>query len=141
MVPDIANHIHCAEAFLEAHRRCDPEEELEDQSKIALPAIVCGAFASEVALKALLQLHGQTARGHDLQDLFQRLPAHIRLQIREGACLSTEKFDRYLRNARHAFSQWRYFYESEEDLITNVAFLGTLASVVLAIVERMENAA
>ncbi|AEG92522.1 Hypothetical protein Rta_14316 [Ramlibacter tataouinensis TTB310] len=97
VVPDIANHVRCAEAFLEAHRRCDPEQELQDQSKIALPAIVCGAFASEVALKALLQLHGQAARGHDLQDLFQRLPERLRLQIQERTCLSADKFDRYLR--------------------------------------------
>jgi hypothetical protein len=59
MAPDISNHVRCAAAFLEAHRRCDPEKEADEAaSEIALPAIVCGAFASEAALKSLLELHG-----------------------------------------------------------------------------------
>ena len=141
MAPDIANHIRCVEAFLEAHRRCDPEEELEDSSKIALPAIVCGAFACEVAFKSLLELHGRPAKGHDLLILFNMLPTHIRLQVLEGTCLSEGKFQRELGNARHAFEEWRYFYEDKEFLLVNVGFLGTLASVALAIATRIANAA
>ena len=137
----VTNHIRCAEAFLEAHSRCDPEAELEDQSKIALPAIVCGAFASEVALKTLLLLHGKKQHGHDLVALFSKLPAHLRSQILEGTCLTEAKFNRELENARNAFIEWRYFYESENFLMVNVGFLGQLASVTLAIVHRVENAA
>lgn len=140
VAPDITNHIRCAEAFLEAHRRCDPEEELDDASKIAIPAIVCGAFAAEVALKALLELHGRSCRGHDLHDLFERLPSRIQLQLREGACLPLATFDRYMRGARNAFNDWRYFYEDRDFLGTNVAFLGTLASVAIAVAQRMEDA-
>jgi hypothetical protein len=139
--PDIANQVRSAEAFLEAYRRCDPEEEVEDPSKIALPAIVCGAFACEVAIKSLLELHGKTARGHDLLRLFKILPSHVQLQVFEGTCLTEDKFWQELERARCAFEEWRYFYEDRASFWVNVGFLGSLATVVLAIVARIENEA
>ena len=141
MRPDVTNQIICAEAFLMGYKRCNPEEEFDDSTKLGLPAIVCGAFAVEVAMKALLELHGKPSKGHDLIKLYNKLPAHLQMQIRDGTCLSENDFLHELANAKSAFEDWRYFYEDKNFLIVNVDFLGKIAAVTIAIAERVASEA
>jgi len=99
------------DAFLEAFNRCDPELELWMQNTIALPAIVCAAFSSEVGLKLILKKCDIQKKGHDLCELYSALPKHFRMQIIEGSGYQTEQFKVELGKARTAFVEWRYIHE------------------------------
>jgi hypothetical protein len=133
--------LEVAEGFLAAYRLCDPEGHiLHRPNMMALPAIVCAAFSTEVGLKCIARSCGVVIRGHDLRDIYDKLPQHFRSQIQEGTCRSEVEFDKQLEKARHAFVQWRYVYESESFLLVNVGFLGQLSAVVCSISSKLENA-
>lgn len=125
------------EAFLEAFRRCDPEMDEYNPSIMALPAIVCAAFSIEIGLKTLLETCGKQVKGHDLSLLFNSLPKHIQLQIIQGTCFSKQEFTEYLEQARSAFVEWRYIYESQKFKIVSVEFLRKFAEVLQLIVHTM----
>jgi hypothetical protein len=118
-------------AFLEAFRRCDPMDEARSSKHfMAFPAVVCAAFSAEVGLKTLLEIHGKPTKGHDLRQLFLKLPDSIKLSIFEATKLSVEEFGSQLAHSRLAFSEWRYIYEERREKHINVNFLGLFASAV-----------
>ncbi len=139
--PHDAN-LRAAGALLEAARRCDPENEPpETQGDMGIPAIVCAALSAELSLKVLALQVGVKSRGHDLRVLLERLPAHLQVQVREGTLFSSAEFEKHLENARHAFVEWRYAYESEDLLLVHIGFLMALATALHEVASRIENAA
>lgn len=83
------------------------------------PFVVNSAFALELYLKTVGQLHGQTMRGHDLLDLFDDLPLDARTALhqnfakREWQCgiVGLAEFRKVLEELRSAFVDWRYLHE------------------------------
>ena len=79
------------------------------------------AFAAEVALKGKLteeivkELKNKK-KGHDLVELFEKLPKVEQEQIRMNTELITglteEQFDRMMDLCRRGFEDWRYFFEN-----------------------------
>ena len=78
---------------------------------LALPAYICAAFAAEVGLKVLLERAGITARGHDLEKLFKKLPNDLQSRIREIASPFVNDFDSDLARAKNTFNDLRYVFE------------------------------
>ncbi len=127
------------DAFLEAFNRCDPEQEMKMQNTIALPAITCAAFSSEVGLKLILKKCGIEKKGHDLFNLYRSLPKHYQIQIAEGSGYQSEEFNHELKKARSAFVEWRYIYEKDSVEVMNVWFLGKLAKSINYLANRLKN--
>ncbi|EKO3421177.1 hypothetical protein NXE12_001536 [Vibrio fluvialis] len=127
------------DAFLEAFNRCDPEQEIKMQNTIALPAIACAAFSSEVGLKLILKKCGIEKKGHDLFALYSSLPDHYQIQIIEGSGYQSEEFNHELKKARSAFVEWRYIYEKDSIEVLNVWFLGKLAKSINYLTNRLRN--
>jgi hypothetical protein len=83
------------------------------------PFVVNSAFALELYLKAIGQLHGRAMRGHDLLDLFDGLPPdaknalHQNFAKSEWQCGIVElaEFRMVLEDLRSTFVHWRYLYE------------------------------
>jgi hypothetical protein len=88
----------------------------------AVPFIVNSAFAIELYLKTLGQLHNAPSRGHDLLDLFDKLPESARAAIEKHFSLgkwqcgitTLEEYRKGLQELRGAFVEWRYLYESQD---------------------------
>lgn len=127
------------DAFLEAFNRCDPEQEIKKQNTIALPAIACAAFSSEVGLKLILKKCGIEKKGHDLFTLYSALPERYQIQLAESSGYQSEEFNHELKKARAAFVEWRYIYEKDRIEILNVWFLGRFAKSINFLANRLKN--
>ena len=94
--------------FLEAGARCGSIDDMDNW--LAQPQIVNYAFAAEVAIKGLHELHlGKRAHGHELAALFDKLPEGIRGQLRGSKAAGT--FDAKLALVSNAFKKWRYVHQ------------------------------
>lgn len=119
-------------AFLEAYRRCnDPTIQQGQDLVMFIPAIVCAAFAAEVGIKALLFQAQKKAGGHDLVQLFNRLPEENRAAIISRMRMEPAEFARNLASARLAFKEWRYFYEFQGEKMISLVFLANFAKAVV----------
>jgi hypothetical protein len=86
-----------------------------------VPFVVNSAFAIELYLKTLGQLHNTGLRGHDLLKLFDGLPADAQMTLQQNFSKSAWQCDiktlaEYrgaLQEMRNAFVEWRYLYEEE----------------------------
>lgn len=78
---------------------------------LALPAYICAAFAAEIGIKVLLDRSGISARGHDLEKLFKKLPGDLQSRIRQIAAPYVDDFDTDLANAKDTFNDLRYVFE------------------------------
>jgi HEPN domain-containing protein len=108
---------------------------------MAFPAIVCAAFSAEVGLKTMLTRNGLTAKGHDLRALYLKLPGETKYAIFEATGFSMEEFAAQLAHSRLAFSEWRYVYEENREMVINVNFLGKFASAVESVSLSSRSAA
>jgi len=97
---------------------------------LAVPAIVCRAFAAEVGLKALLLHAGGTPRGHDLHALFRQQSEEVRDSITAATALPAAAFDRELASVAHAFVEWRYVFETARAAI-NLNFLSNFSKAII----------
>ena len=72
-----------ARAFCLAADRCSEARPLAQNQfeSLAVPAVVCHAFAIELGLKALILQTGAMAHGHDLAALFSQVPRDVRHQV------------------------------------------------------------
>ncbi|MBD2395075.1 hypothetical protein H6G11_12540 [Cyanobacterium aponinum FACHB-4101] len=104
-----------------------------DHAIIAIPAQVAFlAFSIELGLKMLLIKSKtiQEPRGHNLKDLFNKLPQDIKTTIRQNVINSMKtldyaKFEEVLESNSSNFEKWRYFHESS-NLSCDKEFLGHL---------------
>lgn len=118
-------------AFLEAYRRCMSDVTAADNQEVMfIPALVCAAFSAEVGLKALLLQAGQRGRGHDLVELFQALPEELRLEIVRFVGKTPEDFVKNLTDAKNAFLEWRYIYESADARSISLEFVARFATAI-----------
>jgi hypothetical protein len=85
------------------------------------PFIVNSAFACELYLKALAQLHGKSLRGHELISLYAALPVAAKQAIANTSPVAAQdrrlpsdtKIKPVLTHLNDAFVTWRYVYERE----------------------------
>ncbi|KWO59950.1 hypothetical protein [Burkholderia territorii] len=101
----------------------------------AAPFVVNIAFAIELYLKTLGQVHGATLKGHDLLKLFDALPAaaHAAIDAAAPAATAQSVLDgqptvrECLAQLNGVFVEWRYLYEksdSKEVKIQHAIFVG-----------------
>ncbi|MDF2805026.1 MAG: hypothetical protein K0S61_4931 [Anaerocolumna sp.] len=119
--------------------KCLISKHLEDVNVIGgpfspyfVPAITNAAFSCELALKNIIQNeYGKSARGHDLEKLFNQLSLERRLDIVGRTAklynsksealyvsdkITSEKFYVLLKAHKDSFTLWRYFYESSPNM-------------------------
>jgi hypothetical protein len=83
------------------------------------PFVVNCAFAIELYLKTLAQIHGKSLKGHKLVELFDGLPDSARkaIEIVMPDCAAKRRiteqvsFRDFLAELNDAFVEWRYCYE------------------------------
>jgi hypothetical protein len=101
----------------------------------AVPCIVNLAFAIEVFLKIIAEVHGKTLWGHDLVKLYKALPPAGRSAIDEAspvlaprysAASAGKPFRELLRPIATAFEQWRYTWDRSNEA-KPVTFIDAIA--------------
>lgn len=100
-----------------------------------IPAVVCLAFATELALKANLLAEKAPSEGHSLLELFEKLDTETRRAVRSKCGLKAEDFDVELGAVSKAFVEWRYIYETPGYHSINLPFLQSLWSVLAELAE------
>jgi len=123
-------------AFQLASERCKEQRLLESGQVVflAVPAIVCEAFAIELGLKALIMRRSGSAKvkGHNLAELFGKLIASERMSLINTVGLAEVDFRKKLVAVSTAFEEWRYVYEASTQKAVNTQFLGSLSVAVQA---------
>jgi hypothetical protein len=129
------------EAFID--QQPEPDEEIH----LSLPASMChnagiglipfAAFSVELGLKTLLSDYKiESGRTHDLRELFNKLPANVREEIRFFVCRSCEitidEFEEKLSDERLAFVNWRYWHETSAEVAVDPGFLLSLSQAIVA---------
>lgn len=98
---------------------------------LGIPALICAALSAEIGIKALLFADGRDpGREHNLARLLELLTQATKSEIVEDVSASYSNFSEQLANAENAFVQWRYFYESKEELNINILFVGALGAAI-----------
>jgi uncharacterized protein YodC (DUF2158 family) len=110
-----------------------------------VPAVVCAAFAVELAFKAMLLIDQlQQPRGHDLVALFDKLPVASQQAVKQAvqapsyprSASRTMFFREALDDIKTVFKDWRYAYE-KPDMSAGVTFIQELARASQAIAKGM----
>jgi hypothetical protein len=101
---------------------------------LAVPAIVCEAFAVELGLKTLImRKSGSTkVKGHNLAELFGKLFTSEQMALIDTVGLPETDFRKELVAVSTAFEDWRYVFEASTQKSVNVQFLGALSTAVQA---------
>lgn len=144
---EIISMSHTAHGFLNAYRILSRHNWLassdlvpKEERKYIVPAdFVCLAFSVEVGLKALLMLcDGEKACGHELLELYNKLPLAHQKQVYSNVCSLTGSysneaiFEQFLEKNSKAFVTWRYSYEQRHRQIEiNPDFLLQLSTAIL----------
>ena len=138
---NVVDVVNTAKSFDLAADRCSEPRPLPQNQfeMLAVPAIVCRAFAAEVGLKALLLHTGGAARGHDLHALFGQLRRTIRDSLIAATGLPSAAFDRELSSVANAFVEWRYVFETARAAI-NLNFLTSFSKAVIDALPRTTTA-
>ena len=115
--------IDIATDFYDAYKRCiEPKNGHIDEygrecyKVVNVPAIVNGAFACELYIKAHLP---SDITGHKLKELFDYLPEKTRKEIEKGVFAKLKldnnnfNFEDTLSKFSNAFPFWRYIHEKE----------------------------
>jgi HEPN domain-containing protein len=137
-----------AKAFLEAYETLDDSmyQKIQlgsvhfrtlifERAPVVTAAIVCIAFAAEMAMKALIvdsaggRLSG-LPKSHDLDELFKNICGDVRVAIASALNKSLLEVEDSLRKNAKAFAQWRYSYE--EGAWADEEFLRAFVRVALA---------
>ena len=114
---------------------------------LVVPAMVNGAFACELFLKALLEV---PLRGHKLyNDLFCKLDLSSAQEIetvaiecfkkKKNTVINSEQFISNFKTIERSFEEFRYFYEPQNDnemKVYNIDFLEILVFSLRAICEQ-----
>lgn len=125
----------------------DQKPELGQEVHLSLPASMChnagigiipfAAFSVELGLKTLLSDYSvESGKTHDLRELFNRLPAKVREEIRLFVCQSCaikiDVFEEKLSDDRLAFVNWRYWHENSAEAAVDPGFLLSLSQAIVA---------
>jgi len=89
------------------------------------PFVVNAAFSAEMYLKYLQEVHGQISESHVLTALFKSLPNKVKDKINKTSKKFENQyqieqgilFKEHLKNINHAFVNWRYIYEKNNEYI------------------------
>lgn len=120
-----------------------PNDKVDLELALFVPAVVNGAFACELFMKAMLP---KNTRGHKLQELFNDLDTNIQDRIKNNTLVRIKKFsesytdvDFYtdLTHNGNIFSEWRYFHEGNVNS-ANFRFISNFMKAVfdIALEER-----
>jgi hypothetical protein len=153
---DARRCLRSAQQFMKASQRAaltglTSDGEAFDQSA-DIPAVVCAAFAIELAFKCILLVERRESwTGHQLEQLFGQLSRGSQQQI-EGLAAETsyflllgntqtrtQFFGEVLASLSGVFEDWRYVYEKDTDLAVDLKFLHRLANACLDVAERLTS--
>lgn len=101
-----------------------------------IPGIVCLAFSIELGLKAILVGCEKPANGHELLDLFERLPTEDKTEIERLTVGNSDCFIEQISLVSNAFVKWRYLYEHPGWSNISVEFLMQLHTAVDQVAQR-----
>ncbi|MCP9751250.1 hypothetical protein [Ferruginibacter sp. HRS2-29] len=106
------------------------------------PALMCLAFSVELHLKLLLRTYDIIAKGHNIENLFRRLPKDDIAFISNHADFhwtqQGEKFFENIAIASNLFIRIRYYFEDLGTLEFNTGFCATLTKIIRdKIIERV----
>lgn len=125
-----------ADSFYSAAERCNEQRHMGNRFEwLPMPAIVNYAFSCEVYMKALLIKPGEEIKGHNLLELFDKLPHEIQMSIQQAVDCSKSPFHEMLKNSSDLFEECRYLYEYNS-LHVNLKFLQELSASLKAISHR-----
>lgn len=135
---------HQARGFQLAAERCLETREHPEQQTLPIQAIVNYAFACELYLKAIYTFENpetDNLRGHYLDKLYGQLPCQYRVAIESKLAIlySKEDIERYLREFRKIFEEYRYIYEINSDERTHFGFLHNLATALQEVVGNLTH--
>ena len=99
---------------------------------LAVPAIVCEAFAVELGLKTLIMRKGgsKKVKGHNLAELFGKLFTSEQMALINAVGLPETNFREELVSVSTVFEDWRYVFEASTQKTVNTQFLKTLSTAV-----------
>ncbi|WKB56015.1 hypothetical protein [Eleftheria terrae] len=132
-----------------ASRALDARLAFRGDVPAGIPAVVCAAFAVELAFKGILLLErNEQWVGHDLDALFRVLSAETQQSVEAAVKVPgypripgrTMQFSEALRNIKTLFEDWRYAYEASDDMAADVTFVQQVAAAAHQIAERLESA-
>ena len=102
-----------------------------------IAGIVCLALSVELGLKAILLSKTARVEGHNLDELFARLPHTQQDRVSQSCGLEREVFASELRLVANAFVEWRYIHEERGTVRINNSFLLELSRAVTALAESI----
>ena len=113
------------------HRAMEPRPTGPNQFEmLAVPGVVCAAFAIELGLKALVLQKGVQAKGHDLEKLFSKLEPAQQTALIKAVGIAESDFNKELKATANAFIDWRYIYEAPGSVSANLDFLRRLSEAI-----------
>lgn len=144
MAYHILRMYHQARGFQLAAERCLEERENPEQRTLPIQAIVNCAFACEVYLKAIYAFeHPEVDKvwGHYLDDLYNQLPGHYKVAIENKLdfLYKKEDIERFLKDFRKIFEEYRYVYEMNSDNRIHFGFLHIFSSALQDVVGELTH--
>ena len=106
------------------------------KSNALIPAVFCLAFATELALKAILLAEGNLSYEHKLDKLFAKLQQRTQLLVMKEVSLEEGAFKANLSAVSNAFVEWRYIYEAPGYHSLNLPFMRSLCDVLSAVADQ-----
>ena len=130
--------IYQAKAFYNAYIMFDQIKNEEDPLLLSVPALVNGAFAVELTLKAILTKQKiEYKNEHNLKVLFDKLPLDIQkelwdfLEKKKPEYADYKKRETELIIMSDAFVKWRYCFEGEGAPAFDTSFLSAFANAAI----------
>ena len=133
-----ASILSISQTFQRGHALCFGNGLPADNGKsnALIPAVVCLAFATELALKAILLAEGNLSHGHKLDELFAKLQQRTQLLVMKKIGLEGGAFKANLAAVSNAFVDWRYIYEAPGSHSLNLPFMRSLCDVLSAVANQ-----
>lgn len=131
--------IHEAKSFYNAYIALEQLQEQEPEPLLLyVPTIVNGAFAVELALKAILSdLNIHYEKEHNLLSLFELLPEELKKLFWKYLVMKAPEFENHqhqieeLTIISNAFVDMRYYYEVDVVPAINTRFLSAFANAAI----------
>lgn len=130
--------VYQAKSFYNAYIALEQIKNAEDPLMYYVPMLVNGAFASELALKAILsEFNIEYKKEHNLKVLFDLFPTRLKdlfwkyLAYKKPEYADEEKRETELIIMSDAFVKWRYSFEGNNAPAFDTGFLSAFANAAI----------
>lgn len=124
--------------------RSDILQSSSNKAIYSFPYAVNGAFAIEIALKSLMNETNAKQCSHDIKKAFQnnQIPDNIKISIKKrfySYNLTESDFDDTLSKASNLFVEWRYGFQSANNIMVPEYFFELTDSICRVIAELYDR--